>query len=137
MHVFYLEDRASPFLKGRLVPLVQQALKDSGKPIPPDIDEPDLLDYATDSLGINLSALLQRSTDPTFHASELVAMEASDFAMKTNNLILIGDDPAYGITTEVEQVLFIRLENEQTRMPGEVKWIDIDHVFCTACGVVP
>jgi hypothetical protein len=136
-HVFYLDDRPSSFLKRHIVPLVRLALKEAGKTIPEEITEDDVLDYANETLGISLPDLTRLSTDPIFHSCELLTMEASEFGLKANNLIILGDDPAYEITRQVDQLLFIRLESEQTRMPGDVRWIDIDHVFCTACNVLP
>jgi hypothetical protein len=136
-HVFYLDDRPSSFLRRHIVPLAQQAMQIAGKTIPEEITESDILDYTNDTLEISLTDLAKLSSDPIFHSCELLALEASEFGLKSKSLIILGDDPAYAITKQVDQLLFIRLESEQTRMPGDVKWIDIDHVFCTACGVLP
>ena len=61
-----------------------------------------------------------------------MAVAASDFAIKCPSVIVMADDPAYQVATSCPDLIFIRKENEETRMPGNVRWVDAVYLCCYA-----
>ena len=47
----------------------------------------------------------------------------------------MADDPVYGLVARKSPLIFIRLGNEETKMPSEIDWVDVSYVFCKAYGV--
>ncbi|MBZ0252833.1 MAG: hypothetical protein K8I02_05785, partial [Candidatus Methylomirabilis sp.] len=81
--------------------------------------------------------LLDRSAGLSFHASDYVAIEAAEFAIRSPRPVLVADDPTYEIAAGAEGLVLFRLGGEETRMPSRVPWQDVDYLFCAALGVEP
>lgn len=87
--------------------------------------------------GTSMSDLLADAPGPTLHPSEFVAVEASEFAARLQTPLLVADDPVYAKAGLPSQTVLLRLGNEATRRPGELRWQNIAHVVCHACSVAP
>jgi len=138
-HLFYLPDRPSFFLREHLTSLARDFVK--GKEgLPPESEELPvsdiyLIDYVRDQFETGAEELLERSDEALFHPCDFVAIDASRFAAECDNAVLFADDPIYGNAQSDQELIFIRTGGEDTRMPPEVPWINVDHIYCMAYGV--
>lgn len=140
-HVFYLSDRPSSFLRGHMTQLAKAVVSGqqgtSSGNVDDDIPEHYLCDYVRDALDIGEEELLERSSDAHFHACDILAIEAAQYAAQCNSAIVVADDPIYEMAKQCPNLIFIRYGNEETRMPPDVRWIDVAYLFCSAYGVAP
>ena len=140
-HVFYLSDRPSSFLRGHMTQLAKAVVaRQEGacsSSVDDDIPEHHLCDYVRDALDIGEEELLERSSEAHFHACEILAIEAAQFAAQCNSAIVVADDPIYEMAKQCPNLIFIRHGNEETRMPTDVRWNDVAYMFCSAYGVDP
>lgn len=120
-HVFYVPERPSSFTLNHSRAIRSLTLPEISPERPVN--------------GSHLPHLLAQSSDVVFHESYLLAINASEFARKCNFPIVMADDPVYGLVARKSPLIFIRLGNEETRMPSEIDWVDVSYVFCKAYGV--
>ena len=140
-HVFYLPGRQSSFLRGHIAALAKALIAEQEGPPTPDsegdLPEEYLSDYLREALGVDEAQLLARSTEAHFHACDLLAMEAAQYAAECASAVVVGDDPAYEMARPCPDLTFIRSGNQETSMPADVRWVDSSYLFCVAYGVTP
>ena len=140
-HVFYLSDRPSSFLQGHMTQLAKAVVAEQEGVSPgganDEIPEKYLVNYVHDALNIAEEELLGRSTEAHFHACDILAIEAAQYTAHCNSAILVADDPIYEMAKKCPNLIFIRYGNHGTRMPPDVRWLDVAYLFCAAYGVSP
>lgn len=121
VHVFYLPDQPSRFTR-RHAEAIRNRI-DPGCPEEIPVD------------GEDLPGLLEKSPVAAFHETSLLALAVSEFASRCAFPVVMADDPVYAVLEECDPLVFVRLGNEETRMPPGVKWMNAAYAFCKAYGV--
>lgn len=134
---FYTDDMQSSFLSRHLTALERERIESGSVDGQSDPQGADSTDIETAPLDLGAVDLLKGSKEAVFHPCGFVAIEAVRYAAQCAGPVIVADDSTYDFLSGQESVIFIRLGNDETRMPLGVRWQDVSYMFCTAYGVRP